>query len=90
MSGGVFMSLRKRIILSICFTIVVMMVILSTVIYSRSAKILNEESEFQMRSQLERAKENIDLRLKITKIETEKLAADESSIGFMKGDISRK
>lgn len=84
------MSLRKRIILSICFTIVVMMVILSTVIYSRSAKILNEESEFQMRSQLERAKENIDLRLKITKIETEKLAADESSIGFMKGDIPRE
>jgi len=84
------MSLRKRIILSICFTIVIMIVILSAVIYSRSAQILNQESEFQMRSQLERAKENIDLRLKITRIETEKLAADESSIAFMEGNLSRE
>ena len=76
------MSLRRRIILSICLTIGIMMAILSILIYSLSAEILNESAAFQMKSQLERAKENIDLRLQITKLEVEKLALNENTVLF--------
>ncbi|GAU79632.1 phosphate regulon sensor protein PhoR [Fusibacter sp. 3D3] len=41
-----------------------------------------------MQSQLERAKENIDLRLQITKLETEKLALDENALLFCEGKLS--
>ncbi len=82
------MSLRKKIILSICFTLILMMVILSSLIYSKSATILNKTATLQMQSQLERAKENIDLRLQITKLETEKLALDENALLFCQGQRS--
>lgn len=79
--------MRKRIILSICALLVMMLLIISTVIYIKSASILNENSTIQMKTQLQRAKENIELRLRITKLETEKLSIDEKSILFFEGKI---
>lgn len=81
------MSLRKKIILVICATIILMMLILSGLIYTKSARILNRSAAFQMQSQLERAKENIDLRLQITKLETEKLSLDEKVVLFCQGKL---
>lgn len=77
------MSLRKRITLTICSIIVLLMLLLSSVIYSKSALILNEEAEKYMVSQLERAKENIDLLLEINGLETERLSLNRKVIDFI-------
>lgn len=82
------MSLRKRITLIICSIIIILLVCLSAIIYIKSASILNKDAEAYMISQLERTQENIDLRVKINKLETENLALKEKSISFLKGNIN--
>jgi len=84
------MSLHKKITLTICTIIILTLISLSTIIYIKSASILNSEAERYMLSQLERAQENIDLRVKINKLETEALALDEKSIAFLEGKIRPK
>ncbi|WP_069651056.1 sensor histidine kinase [Caloranaerobacter ferrireducens] len=81
------MSLKKRITLTICLINILLLILLSWVIYSKSAFILNKEAEVYMLSQLDRVKENIDLRIRINKLETENLALNEKIISFLKGKI---
>ncbi|RKD22135.1 His Kinase A (phospho-acceptor) domain-containing protein [Caminicella sporogenes DSM 14501] len=82
------MSLKKRITLTICSIIILLLLLLSGIIYKKSASILNDEAEVYMLSQLERAKENIDLRINITKLETENLALNDNVIAFLEGKIN--
>lgn len=77
------MSLKKRITLTICSIIVLLMILLSSIIYTKSATILNKEAEKYMLSQLDRARENIDLLIEINRLETEALALNERSINFI-------
>ena len=42
------MSLKKRITLTICSIIVLLMILLSSIIYTKSATILNKEAEKYM------------------------------------------
>jgi len=77
------MSLRRRITLTICSIIILLMVLLSGIIYTRSANILNKEAERYMLSQLDRASENIDLLIEINRLETEALALNEKVMAFL-------
>jgi len=84
------MSLRRRITLTICSIIILLMMLLSSIIYTKSATILNDEAEKYMLSQLDRASENIDLLIRINRLETEALALDEKVITFLKGKIGTR
>ncbi|WP_432405268.1 sensor histidine kinase [Wukongibacter sp. M2B1] len=77
------MSLRRRITLTICSIIILLMVLLSGIIYTRSANILNKEAERYMLSQLDRASENIDLLIEINRLETEALSLNEKVMAFL-------
>ncbi|WP_068557458.1 sensor histidine kinase [Thermotalea metallivorans] len=81
------MSLKKRITLAICAIIIIFLILLSCIIYTKSASILNQNAEMYMRSQLDRAQENIDLLIHINRLETEKLALDPKVKQFLNGEI---
>ncbi|AOT71217.1 sensor histidine kinase [Geosporobacter ferrireducens] len=82
------LSLRRRITLTICSIIIFLLILLSGFIYTKSASILNQDAETYMQSQLERAQESIDLRIRIHQLETEKLALDARVLEFLKGYVS--
>ncbi|WP_432661803.1 ATP-binding protein [Wukongibacter baidiensis] len=82
------MSLRRRITLTICSIIILLMVLLSGIIYTRSANILNKEAERYMLSQLDRASENIDLLIEINRLETEALALNQKVMAFLHNKMS--
>lgn len=81
------MSLKKRITLAICSIIIIFLILLSYIIYTKSASILNQNAEMYMRSQLDRAQENIDLLIHINRLETEKLALDQKVKQFLNGEM---
>ncbi|MBS3994478.1 MAG: hypothetical protein KGZ33_01685 [Alkaliphilus sp.] len=84
------MSLKKRITLTICSIIIFLIILTSYTIYNRSASIINQDAEILMESQLDRAQENIDLLIKITQLETEKLALDLKVRSFLEKRISAR
>lgn len=79
------MSLRNKITVIICLIIVVSLIMLSCIIYVKSASILDNEAEIYMQSQLERAQENIDLLIKYNQLEAEHLALDRKVMDFLQG-----
>ena len=81
------MSLKKRITLTICSIIIFLILLISYTIYNKSASIINEDAKTLMESQLDRAQENIDLLIKITQLETEKLALNLKVKSFLEGKI---
>lgn len=82
------MSLKRRLALILCALIIFLMLAVSYFLYHRSAAIINQDAKHYMAAQLERTKENIDLLLEITQLETESLANDLKIRGFLKGDLS--
>lgn len=87
MNRVITLSLRRRITLAICTIIILLLILLSGSIYVKSASILNQDAEAYMQSQLERAQESIDLRIRIHQLETEKLALDAQVLEFLKGHV---
>ncbi|SCY61244.1 ATP-binding protein [Alkaliphilus peptidifermentans] len=81
------MSLKRRITLTICSIIIFILIIMSYIIYNKSATIINHDAENLMKAQLDRAQENIDLLIKITQLETEKLALDLKVKSFLEGKV---
>lgn len=88
--GGINVNFKTRITFTICFLIVIVTISLGTLIYIKSAAILNKEAERYMISQLNRAQENIDLLLEINKLETRELALSEEVKLFLLGKVSTK
>jgi signal transduction histidine kinase len=82
------MKLRTRITLIICFMIIVLMTSLGAMIYIKSASILDRSSEEHMVSQLDRVQENIDLLVRMNKLETRELALDKMVQAFLENKIS--
>lgn len=82
------MSLKRRLALILCALIIFLMLAVSFFLYHKSAGIINQDAKHYMAAQLERTKENIDLLLEITQLETESLANDLKVRGFLKGDLS--
>ncbi len=82
------MSLKKRITLTICSIIILLILLISYTIYNKSASIINQDAKTLMESQLDRAQENIDLLIKITQLETEKLALNLKVKSFIENRIS--
>ena len=82
------MSLKRRITLTICSIIIFLLILISFIIYNKSASIINQDAETFMESQLDRAQENIDLLVKITQLETEKLTLDLKVKSFLEHKIS--
>lgn len=82
------MSLKRRLALILCALIIFLMLAVSYFLYHKSAAIINQDAKHYMAAQLERTKENIDLLLEITQLETESLANDLKVRGFLKGDLS--
>lgn len=83
------MKLRTRITLIICTIIVILMASLGTMIYIKSASIIDRDSESLMTSQLDRVQENIDLLVSINKLETRELALDKRVEEFLNGGINK-
>lgn len=83
------MKLRTRITLIICTIIVILMASLGTMIYIKSASIIDRDSESLMTSQLDRVQENIDLLVSINKLETRELALDKKVEEFLNGRINK-
>ena len=82
------MSLKRRLALILCALIIFLMLSVSYFLYHKSAAIINQDAKHYMAAQLERTKENIDLLLEITQLETENLANDLEVREFLKGDLS--
>ncbi|MFZ5967373.1 MAG: ATP-binding protein [Bacillota bacterium] len=82
------MSLKRRITLTICSIIILLIILISYIIYIKSASIINRDAEAYMESQLDRARENIDLLIEITQLETEKLALDLKVKSFLEHKTS--
>jgi signal transduction histidine kinase len=82
------MSLKRRLALILCALIIFLTIDLSYFLYHKSAAIINQDAKHYMAAQLERTKENIDLLLEITQLETENLANDLQVRGFLKGTLS--
>lgn len=82
------MKLRTRITLVICTMIVILMVSLGTIIYIKSASIINKDSEILMTSQLDRVQENIDLLVNINKLETSDLSLNKKVQAFLENKVS--
>lgn len=81
------MSLRTRLALTLCALIVLLISSMSYFLYHRSAAVLNQEATDYMAAQLERAKENIDLLLEITRLETVNLSRDQRVRSFLEGRV---
>ncbi|SCZ77951.1 sensor histidine kinase [Acidaminobacter hydrogenoformans] len=84
------MSLRRRLALVLCALILFLTVSVSYLLYRRSAGIINQDASDYMSAQLERAKENIDLLLEITQLETKNLAGDLTVRRFLEGGLSQE
>ncbi|MFT9493974.1 ATP-binding protein [Anaerosolibacter sp.] len=84
------MSLKRRITLTICSIIILLLALISYIIYTKSASIINKDAEAYMESQLDRAQENIDLLIQIHQLETEKLALDLSVRRFLDHQIDAR
>ncbi|PAB59818.1 sensor histidine kinase [Anaeromicrobium sediminis] len=84
------MSLKKKITVYICSFTVIMLIILSSVIYFRSEKMLNSEAETLMMAQLDRAQENIYFLTEINKIEAEELSKDFLVQEFYNKEVSQE
>jgi len=82
------MSLKQRLAIILCALIIFLMTSVSYFLYHKSASIINEDANNYMSAQLERTKENIDLLLEITQLETENLANDLMVRDFLNGDLS--
>ncbi|MBB6217293.1 signal transduction histidine kinase [Anaerosolibacter carboniphilus] len=82
------MSLKRRITLTICSMIILLLTLISYIIYNKSASIINKDAEAYMESQLDRAQENIDLLIKINQLETEKLSLDLNVKSFLDHKMS--
>ncbi|QEK10981.1 sensor histidine kinase [Crassaminicella thermophila] len=82
------MSLKKRITLTICSITIFLLILLSFIVYTRSASILNDDARNYMVSQLERVQENIDLLIKNNELETQALALNQKTIAFMENKVS--
>lgn len=81
------MSLRTRLALTLCALIFLLISSMSYFLYHRSAVVLNQEATDYMAAQLERAKENIDLLLEITRLETVNLSRDQRVRSFLEGKV---
>lgn len=82
------MSLKRRITLTICSIIVLLLALVSYIIYNKSASIINRDAEAYMESQLDRAQENIDLLIQVNQLETEKLSLDPKVKRFLDHEMS--
>lgn len=82
------MSLKRRLALILCALIIFLMLSVSYFLYHKSASIINQDANNYMAAQLERTKENIDLLLEITQLETENLASDLQVRDFLKSNLS--
>lgn len=82
------MSLKQRLTLILCALIIFLMISVSYFLYHKSASIINQDANNYMAAQLERTKENIDLLLEITQLETENLASDLKVRRFLNGTLS--
>jgi signal transduction histidine kinase len=67
-----------------------MVVVISTMIYARSAQVMNEVAFSQMQTSLDGAKEAIELRMHIIKLETEKLASNDQVLYFSQGRLKKE
>jgi signal transduction histidine kinase len=81
------MSLKRRLTLTLCTLILLLLLSVSYMIYDKSAAIINQDTKEYMTSQLERAKENIDLLLAVTRLETENLTGDLMVRRFVDGAL---
>jgi len=82
------MSLKRRLALILCALIIFLMLSVSYFLYHRSADIINQDAKHYMAAQLERTKENIDLLLEITQLETKNLANDLQVRAFLNENLS--
>lgn len=82
------MSLRRKTTLYICIILVSFVLISIMVIYHESNKILQNEAERYMESQLERVNENVKLLLNNIVLETEKLSYDSKIDSYFSGKSS--
>lgn len=82
------MSLKKKITLTICIIVTILLVLLSLSIYMKSAFILNENAEEYMEAQILRAQEKIDLLVETIQLESIILARDNKVEQFLQNKIS--
>lgn len=82
------MTIKKKMIILISSMLMVVVLMSIVFIYYESSKILKNESEHYIESQLDRAFENINFLLKTITLETEKLSLDNKVIACLSGDNS--
>lgn len=82
------MSLKRKITLLISFMLILMILVSIKAVYMQSSRILNEDAETRMISQLSRANENVSLLFKSIVLETEKLSFDQYVKDYFNGTLS--